>query len=329
MVVRFFEKFLFDVRTLITEPLTGVTRPVFNAHFTDVGSPHLYWFTNLLWWGVGPALEIWGLAGLVWLLTRRRSAAFVSALVPVAYFAVAGGSAAPFVRYVIPLAVALTVPAGVLSADLARSPRWRVPGAVATTLVLIATCLYAAAYMNVFRQPDSRVVAARYLRERIPVDASVLIEPSHNIPPMGAYMYAPSFYQDYVLWGAQSQRQDHYRLFSLDTYVFLYDYRRTDQEKQEYIRSRLAQADWIVMDDTYVQFYQHLPENEHRVVKQYYRDLFDGRLGFTLARTFKVYPSLFGREINDDGAELTFRLFDHPRIFVFRRTGDAVASRAN
>jgi hypothetical protein len=55
------------------------------------------------------------------------------------------------------------------------------------------------------------------------------------------------------------------------------------------------------------------------VVKQYYRDLFAGRLGFQLAQTFKVYPSLFGQNIVDDRAELTFRLFDHPRIFVFRR----------
>jgi hypothetical protein len=55
------------------------------------------------------------------------------------------------------------------------------------------------------------------------------------------------------------------------------------------------------------------------VVKQYYKDLFDGRLGFKLVKTFKTYPSLFGLTINDDDAELTFRLFDHPRVFVFLR----------
>jgi hypothetical protein len=40
-------------------------------------------------------------------------------------------------------------------------------------------------------------------------------------------------------------------------------------------------------------------------------------------RTFKVYPSLFGIKINDDAAELTFRLFDHPRVFVFARSATA------
>ena len=62
-----------------------------------------------------------------------------------------------------------------------------------------------------------------------------------------------------------------------------------------------------------------LPESEHGVVKQYYRDLFAGRLGFQLVKTFKTYPSLFGVTINDDSAEWTFRLFDHPGVYIFRR----------
>ena len=37
-------------------------------------------------------------------------------------------------------------------------------------------------------------------------------------------------------------------------------------------------------------------------MKQHYADLFAGRLGFELMRTFKVYPSLFGVTINDDAA---------------------------
>jgi hypothetical protein len=74
------------------------------------------------------------------------------------------------------------------------------------------------------------------------------------------------------------------------------------------------------MDDTYTQWYDHLPESEYGAVKQYYRDLFGGRLGFELVQTFKVYPSLFGYEINDDASEFSFRLFDHPRVFVFKRT---------
>jgi 4-amino-4-deoxy-L-arabinose transferase-like glycosyltransferase len=318
MVWLYWDKFLFDLRTQITEPLSGATRPIFFAHFFDLEHPRLSFFTNLLWWGMGPALEIAGLAGVVWLLTRRTKPAMLSAIVPIAYFLVAGNTVAPFIRYAIPLAASLTVAAGVLCADLLRQPRWRLAGAMATLLVLGSTAAYAAAYMNIFRQPDSRVAAARYLRQVLPAGAKVLVEPSQNVPPIGSYYYATNFYGDYVMWGGR-QRLDFVQLHKLDTYVHLYNRRVTQDEKRSYIASMVAQVDWIVIDDTYTQWYDHLPESDYAVVKQYYRDLFEGRLGFELDRTFKVYPSLFGFEINDDGSEFSFRLFDHPRIWVFKR----------
>jgi hypothetical protein len=74
-----------------------------------------------------------------------------------------------------------------------------------------------------------------------------------------------------------------------------------------------------VIDDTYVQWYEHLSASENAVLKQYYRDLFSGKLGFSMVKTFKVYPALFGITINDDPAEFTFRLFDHPRVYIFQR----------
>lgn len=225
----------------------------------------------------------------------------------------------PFARYGVPLVPALAVSGGVLSADLIRRPHWRAAGVIATGVVVATTALYAIAYTHVYAAPDSRLVASNYLLKTVPANASILVEPSHNIPPMGSYLTAPSFYRDYVMWGAQTERQDYYRLHTLDTYVYLYDRRHTAEQKRAYITERLALADYIVMDDTFLQFYQHLPAAEYAVVKQYYDDLFEGRLGFELLRTFKVYPSLFGHEINDDGAELSFRLFDHPRVFIFKR----------
>jgi hypothetical protein len=36
-------------------------------------------------------------------------------------------------------------------------------------------------------------------------------------------------------------------------------------------------------------------------------------------KSFKVYPAIAGLAINDDAAEMTFRTFDHPRVFIFRR----------
>jgi len=318
LVIHHWEKFQQDVADQITEPHSGGSRPLWGAHFTGI-QPQLFWFTNLLWWGVGPGLEIWGLAGVAWLLWRRTGSAWIGAIYPIAYYAIAGQSTLPFVRYLVPLVPGLAVAAGVLSADLLRRPRWRRAGLAATGVVVGSTALYGLAYMNVYRSDDARLQASRYLLSHVPRNASILVEPSHNIPPTGQYLTAPKFDEDYVLWGTHQERHDYFRLIGLDTYRYLPNPRVPDHEKRAYIQERLGQAEYILTDDTFQQFYAPLRYSQYGPVKDFYRDLFLGRLGFELVETWKVYPSLFGIDINDDRAELTFRLFDHPRVFLFRR----------
>jgi hypothetical protein len=320
LVVRYFDKFQSDIKVWVIDPLSGTSKPEWIAQFADVTAIP-YWFTNLLWWGLGPALEIWAVAGVLWLLWRRDRMSLLTAAFPIAYWLSAGKTAtiAPFIRYTVPLAPPLAVAAAALSADLFRRPRWSRLSVVATTIVIGTTALWAIAYMNVYRQPDSRLEASAWLLKNVPAGSKILVEPSHNTPPMGSYLNGVNFYGNYVLFYPQTDRHDYYQLYALDTYRSLYNRGTDDDFRRNYIQSRLALVDWIVMDDTFLQQYQHLPSPDHAVVKQYYKDLFDGRLGFKLVKTFKTYPSLFGLTINDDDAELTFRLFDHPRVFVFLR----------
>jgi len=321
LVIRYFDKFRDDIKVWVIDPLSGATKPEWIAQFADVDALP-YWFTNLLWWGLGPALEIAGLVGIVWMFAARRTrAAIVAGAFPLLYGLSAGKTAtvAPFIRYTVPLAAPFAIAAGVLCADLIDRPRWRALGLAVTAVVVATTVAWAAAYMNVFRQPDSRLLASQWLVQNVPAGANILIEPSHNTPPTGSYLTSIDFHANYVLFYPQTEKRDYYHLVVLDTYRSLYNRGVDDEFRRSYIQSRLAMVDWIVMDDTFLQQYQHLPEPDHAVVKQYYRDLFDGKLGFKLVKTFKVYPSLVGVEINDDAAELTFRSFDHPRVFIFMR----------
>jgi len=320
LVWQYFAKFRSDIREWVTDPLTGVTHPIWTAQFANLKHPELYWFTNLLWWGLGPCLELLSVVGVAWLVARREKKAAVLASFPVAYFVLTHDVGTPFVRYGVPLMPALALSAGVIGADLVRK---RTVVSRAIMLVTIATTvLYALAYMNVYRQPDARLQASQWLLDNVPADSNILVEPSQNTPPMGSYLVNVSFDRDYVLWGpprTPADRHDYYNLHTLDGYRMLYNRGPTDDDRRHYISSRLAVSDWIVIDDSYLQWYAHLPEGQYSVVKRYYRDLFAGRLGFELHKTFKTYPTLFGFTINDDSAEMTFRLFDHPRVFIFRR----------
>jgi hypothetical protein len=328
MVVLYFDKFLGDFRDQITGPLLGGQRPIYNAHFRDI-QPQLFWFVNLLPWGLGPAFAVWGVAGVVWLLTRRTRLALVAAAYPIVHYAVAGQTVTPFIRYSLPLIPGLAVAGAVLSANLLAHPRWRRPAQVCTVVVLATTVAWALAFMNVYVGPDPRLEASRELLKTVPKGAAILVEPSHNIPPTGEYLTAPSFYEDYVGWGCwstprnngcpETTRRDYYVLHTLDVYRYLYDPRPSTEEKRAYIARRVAGVDYILMDDTFMEFYAHLPDLTYRAVRDYYSDLFEGRLGFTLKRQFTRRPSLFGVTIDDDPSELTFTLFDHPEIYLFER----------
>lgn len=313
-----FEKAKSDIATLITDPMRGASKPIWTAQFADI-EPYSYWFTNVLFWGMGPAFELWSLIGVGWLIRKRTRPGLVVAAFAVIYYLTASRSITPYARYGVPFLPVLAVSAAAFSVDLLNVARWGRWTRAGTGIVVATTVFYAAAYMNIFRQPDSRLAASQYLLENVPRDSKILVEPHHNIPPTGSYLTNPNFYVDYVMWGARTERHDYYRMYTLDTYVYLYKTQVHPAEKQKYIADRLALADYVLMDDTFLQFYQHLPASEHGVVKQYYRHLLGGQLGFHLEKTFKVYPSLFGIGINDDAAELSFRLFDHPRIYLFRR----------
>lgn len=325
LVWQYPSKFRSDIQEWVIDPLSGTTTPIWLAQFADIGSPELYWFTNLLWWSLGPALELLGLIGVVWLLSKWEKRAAVVAAFPIFYFIAAGRTMGPVVRYAVPMMPALAITAGAVGADWLRRPRWHGAATLIVGITALTTGLYAIAYMNVFRQPDSRLQASTWLVENVPENSKILVEPSQNTPPVGGYLTATDFNNDYVMWGgtdrrsAERERKDYYHLFTFDTYRYLYGDRYDDAEKRGYIDSRLEKADWIVIDDTYKIWYEHLQGPENAVLKQHYADLFDGKLGFTVVKTFKTYPSLLGVDINDDSAEMTFKLFDHPRVFILRR----------
>mgnify|MGYP000895480115 CR=1 FL=1 len=55
--------------------------------------------------------------------------------------------------------------------------------------------------------------------------------------------------------------------------------------------------------------------------------LFEGRLGYTLVRSFASRPRLAGIVFNDDFADESFTVYDHPKVLIFRNTGRYPAER--
>ena len=244
----------------------------------------------------------------------------------VPYFLVTGAFHVKFMRYMLPIAPLLTLfGARVLWAlwDGAASQRktLRPLAGVLIALVLAATAFYALAYVNgVYRSVHTGVRASEWLNRVAPYGAFVLKEHWEESLP--------------------NLRSD-FGFFDLPMY-------EDDRAgKTALVADMLADADYLVFFSN--RLYGTIPRLPERypITTKYYRLLFSGQLGYSLANVQTSYPALFGVSFVDDTlgrpglpalpsflrrepsplalnlgyADESFSVYDHPKVLIFQNTG--------
>ncbi len=293
----------------------GAYRPFYTMHFEHT-RPYIYHLVNPLLWGLGPLLELCALIGLGYSIYRAwqgdKGDLLVLAWV-IPYGLIIGSWYAKFVRYVLPLLPFLSLLAARWLVPWAGHPRpWkRYLARGLIVLTLVTTTFYALAYMNIYRQPDTRLQALRWIREHIPPGSTILVERDSTL----------KFNQLDTRYGLTQYRikvLDHYGQVEQTDPQFFNPTPPSPEEVRRELYSSLEGVDYIIISDTWMGRYLELPDR-FPVEYEFYTRLRKGELGFKLIKTFKVYPQFLGIKIVDDKAELTFKLFDHPWIYVFKR----------
>ncbi|HUS14210.1 MAG TPA: DUF2298 domain-containing protein [Chloroflexia bacterium] len=296
--------------------------------------PVLYHFQNLIQWGMGPASGLAGLAGLfaaIYLAVRRRRPAEILLLAGAApYFLTIAALEAKWMRYMLPLVPYMclfgaafllrgwnwsqaaaprlaawgqararqTVQTGPPLALRAR--RWAFP--VLTPLALLGSAAWATAFMNIYAHDHSRVIASHWINAHLPPVAAIGHEAWDDALPLGL----PG--DPGGSWTGVDMK--------------IYD-DRPSPEAFTYITELLSQADYIIPASN--RLYDSIPRLPWRYPVQirYYQLLMSGKLGFEQVLPVdkqKVYPELFGIKFNDDHADESFTVYDHPRVLVFKKT---------
>lgn len=299
--------------------VAGRLRVLYTLQFVDT-TPYLYALGNWLVWGMGPPLAMVALAGAAYGVARAvrsRSAADVyvlSWLLP--YFLVAGLWFAKFIRYALPLMPPLCLLAARFLVALGRSPRrsTRLLAAVLAAITGSFSIAYTLGYLQIYREPDTRLQAAAWLRENVPAGATILVEKDESLflhreghrKELGLTGYRWLVWNPYEIDGVASVR---------------YQAPEVSPERTRTHLEPLLGADYIVITDNWLERFAAAAA-DFPAHAEFYERLFSGEAGYRLIREFHVYPRLGPFAWRDDGAELTFRLFDHPRIWVFRRFSD-------
>jgi 4-amino-4-deoxy-L-arabinose transferase-like glycosyltransferase len=279
--------------------------------------PYLYYITNLLFWSMGPLMEIAGLSGMVYLIVRRRKQDWIIACWTLAYFALVGIWFNKASRYTLPMLPFLAIGAAVLFVEmktyLSRCGRrflvcaWTASGA----LVLVSGLLYSVAFLRIYARPHTGIQAAQWAMAHIPRESTILLEPTlWERPPIdGGAQIRPE-----ALAGNEAER---YRIKILDVLKFA-EAKSSSAELAVLLHDALEGTEYIVISIRWCEALKDSPLASP-VIHDYYRNLLGGTGDFIKVAEFTSYPGLGKYEWNDDWAELNFRIFDHPRAMIFKR----------
>lgn len=313
-------KFL-DMSRRTFEFVKGAQQPQWTFQFT--GATVGYWFTNLLYYGMGPALEIVCLLGVLWALGKRKWTDGLVLLFLSIYFVSIGFGYMKFIRYAIPLLPFLCLLGARFATELYEivKPRaLRIILTIGLALVGALSVFTTLAYLNIYKQDDVRIQASRWIHENIPQGSTVLINISYATPLLGDMFFHPRFYDSYTVGFGQDDyvKKDFYTIKVLNLFTYASASLNPPDKFRKYVRERMENADYIIMSDEHSEQFS-FRSREYPAVVQFFRRLYEEKLGFRLVKTFEARPAFLGRTINDDRSELTFRLFDHPKVRIFKR----------
>ncbi len=290
----------------------------YTLQFTGT-TPYLYQLQTMFW--QGGIVTIVGIIGLVLLifkslltvipgLTRNpflnagsrlggrddKLSIFLLFVFPLTYFAIIGSWFAKFNRYNVLILPFLAIAAAWLCAFFIK--KFRVAGFVFTTLLLTAAFVWTIANASIYTRPQTRISATEWIYQNIPETAKLYTEHwNDGLPldlPDSPYRYKRELLEVY-------EKPD-------------------NDQKILYYAARLPKADYIILSTRRIWATMPYLTEQYPVTSLFYEKLLAGLLGYKEVATFSSYPELFGLKINDDVAEESLQVFDHPTVRIFQNT---------
>ena len=307
-----------------------------------------YWYQikQLSLFGVGLPLGIaaWlSLAFSLFLSAKYRNRGdllILSWLLP--YFILTGNMQVKFLRYLLPMSPLLMIICARTIFWLrdylgALDIRFHRMSTVLIALLVLSTAFYAIAYSNIYRSTHTAVLASRWIQNNVQLGSVILKEHwEEQIPGLEGYK---------IGCGNQWDSISCMRMYDDDSVMY-----PDGIDKITRVSQQLAGADYLVFFSN--RLYGTVPRvlNKYPLSANYYKQLFDGSLGYRLDHWESNTPSLFGINLVDDTfsypglaepegisqtglslnlgyADESFTVYDHPKVLIFKNEGHLDASQ--
>ncbi len=306
----------------------GAVRPLWALASTPEAR---FWnpIASLLAWGIGPAMLIASGIGVVVALKVRSSADWLLVSFLLGAYLTVANSHVQFIRYAYPMVPVLAIlaarPLSALPSGFARRPLFARSVYSAVGVAVVVTALYALAFTAIFRDRDTRLQAEDWVFENIPPGSVVGVDgPDRFSDPF----VDPVRYRVHVLPVYQLYYDTTRRVFPGAGPVTALLGERVRSSDGIVVDADAVLASWVEkhLEADYLVLSNRLSEQVEKAdgaferIREYYRELDDGSGPFQIVKEFRSRPAFWRFELDDSGAEHTFRIFDHPTITIYKRT---------
>lgn len=282
---------------------------VFPYTLQYVNTPaYFYQLKNIFLWGFGPVFGLIAILGIIFSFIKLLQGLFHSGNEKseggqliifsffIIYFLIVGNFAVKFMRYCLPLYPIFAIFAANFIISLpVKFSRISIP------IIIVSNIFLLLMFLNIYRHPNTRISASDWIGQNIPAGSSLAREHWDDGLPLG---YGGYHVSELALYDSDS-----------------------NPEKWTTISSQLESADYYIIASNrlYTPLQKlndcaNLPIDKcYSTTAEFYQKLFSGRLNYTKIAEFSVYPSFLGFTVNDQSADESFTVYDHPRILIFKK----------
>ena len=241
------------------------------------------------------------------------------------YFGFIGAWNTKFIRYMVPLIPAFCVFGAEFLTSLFQwiknkvnfEPvlRWFL-----IVLVVGSSLFYSFAYIHVYRYLHPWIESSIWIFKNVPAGSTILKEAWDDGLPTGVDHSIDHRVEGSM--GPQNYKQQEITIYEMHGF-------NTDDTpiKKNYYANIIQQGDYISIASKKLWYTLTACSPEFKpngydvypVTSRYYRLLWSGLLGYKMVGEFHNFPGIFGWEHPDDTAEESFSVYDHPRVYIFKK----------
>lgn len=307
--------------------------------------PYIYPLEHLIIWGLGPIMGIISILAITHQLClhiiyfiKKKFKPFEDNNQIIIFlfwawitivFGYQGGQFAKALRYLYPMLPFVALISGIFISEAYKLiyQRHKLLGLVFVCIIGLISIIWTQSFVSIYTRPHPRVSASMWIYKNIPSGSTIGNEHWDDPQP---------------LYNTGGNPTD-YKGIELTLY-----YPDSDPNKWKKMADKLERADYIAITSNRLwRSLSTIPEKYPQTAR-YYKALFDGSLGFEQIAVFSSYPCLLPKNqinqsksektnlhpppisvtvtsycylaLNDDGAEESFTVYDHPKVIIFKKT---------